>query len=893
MACVALASLMATIEHEFLKPIPGIPLQDHQAQAQSLHKKISSLQAFLDEESSGPGSTALIKDLEIKIRDFALKVEDDMEIQLSNFLLAKGRKSPTRKASRELHKTLRIAAGNAAELMDLSHSLIKEAEYNENQPSIPWLKHGSSPDPLIKMVGRQRDRREIINQLTKGGLSNLKLLSIVGMVGIGKTTLAKSVYKDPIVQNHFEVCRWVTIPQEYNKTETLGLLLRSISSGPENKIEKEKHTTPEELAKQVRTQLRYKRYLIVLDNIQDIGAWNDIQTCFPNDSYGSSVLLTTGHFNLNLDCSFFYTHNHIHSLNLLDPSESWDLFCNVILSLKERVAPEFEQIKKHILEICDGLPWSIVVVAKRLSKCNNNILKEWEKIRKEIESLGILDRNALNLYYNQLPQHLKACFLYLGVFPKRKEIRVKKVIRLWITEGFVKPLEYDDFENQGYAYLKELIDRSLVLICNWSSDGNIKTCRMHSALHSFCVGESQKEGIFCAINTLQHPELPLSEFANSCRWLSLYTHSFDYYVLYSTNNPRSIFFFDDDPETFVPFKLLRVLAFVPSPFLQRVSMHLGHLVFLRYLSISERYDGLGDIVSLFSNLQTLIVSSNEPQIEAPTIHLAQKIWELPKLRHLELGDMYMVDPPSVVKRKLQTLCSVVDPTHCWKEVYFRCPYIKELKIFYKQELEEPNHNTTCESFGNPIILDDQYYRLQHLERLTISIRVVGRVVTLPEPCMFPSQLKKLTLSGTNLSPTNLKVIGMELPELRVLKLENALLERVWRVAKGEFNELRFLLLEDKRLEQLLVEHRSFPSLEHLVLRVCCCLQEISVDVFAECFTLDSIELDRCNPSLIASAKLIQKMPQLWRGSLKLKIDGTEYFEPDSYTHAGQSAEEDL
>nr|GMC98840.1 putative late blight resistance protein homolog R1A-4 isoform X1 [Ipomoea batatas]GME20779.1 putative late blight resistance protein homolog R1A-4 isoform X1 [Ipomoea batatas] len=226
--------------------------------------------------------------------------------------------------------------------------------------------------------------------------------------------------------------------------------------------------------------------------------------------------------------------------------------------------------------------------------------------------------------------------------------------------------------------------------------------------------------------------------------------------------------------------------------------------------------------------------------------------------------MYMVDPPSVVKRKLQTLCSVVDPTtHCWKEVYFRCPNIKELKIFYKEDLEEPNHNT----FGNPIILDDEYYSLQHLERLTISIWV-GRIVTLPEPCMFPLQLKKLTLSGTNLSPTNLTVIGMELPELRVLKLENALSERVWRVAKGEFNELRFLLLEDNRLEKLLVEHRSFPSLEHLVLRECWCLEEISVE-FAECFSLESIELDRCNPSVIASAKLIQKMPQLWRGSLKV------------------------
>ncbi|XP_019189542.1 PREDICTED: putative late blight resistance protein homolog R1B-17 [Ipomoea nil] len=325
-------------------------------------------------------------------------------------------------------------------------------------------RNGSSrrfPKLVGRMVGRDYDRQEILWML-RFGQSNLKLISIVGMVGIGKTTLAKCVYGDPDVVKDFNQCSWITVPQECNKRQILGLLLRSISPSSENKIGNE-GATDEELVVEVCRQLS-----------------------------GKSV------FSRNKECM---TH-------------------------------KLEKIRCDIVETCDGLLWSIVVVAKSLSKYRN-ILKGWEKIKKETETLGILDRNALIHDYNKLPQHLKVCFLYFGVFPKRKEVLVKMLIRLWIAEGFVnlEPLVYPELETQAYAYVEELFARSLVLISSEDSDDKIKSCRMHSALHSFCVGEAQKEGIFCVVNTLQHSRLPLGEFANSCRWLSLYTHSFDYYVL--------------------------------------------------------------------------------------------------------------------------------------------------------------------------------------------------------------------------------------------------------------------------------------------------------------------------------------------------------------------------
>nr|GMD80115.1 putative late blight resistance protein homolog R1A-4 [Ipomoea batatas] len=304
---------------------------------------------------------------------------------------------------------------------------------------------------------------------------------------------------------------------------------------------------------------------------------------------------------------------------------------------------------------------------------------------------------------------------------------------------------------------------------------------------------------------MQFPGVSLNEFANSCRWLSFYTHSFDYYVLFDTIKARSIFFFHENPEISAPLKLLRVLAFVPPPFFRRMQMHFGDFIFLRYISVARWFEGLDYIVSINYNLQTLVVSDNESQAGASTVHLSSKIWESPQLRHLELGN--------------------------------------ELEL-----------NCTCGSCSNPIILDNLDY-LEGLKKLTISVSIDCNV-TLQNRSMFPSRLKKLRLSGLNLSERHLTVIGM-LPCLKVLKLENSFHGKVWEVSEGGFSWLGFLFLEAKNLEQLKANEHSFPYLQHLGLRFCYCLEEIP-QRFAHILKLQSIELKQCSPSVVAAAKQIRE-----------------------------------
>ncbi|XP_019184559.1 PREDICTED: uncharacterized protein LOC109179505 [Ipomoea nil] len=411
MACVALTSLMGTIELEFLHPNHRMSLcLDDEKLLKSVFEKLSSMEAFLKEEYNNAVSSGapIRRHLLNKIRDFALKAEDAIEIQLTNILQLQ-QKDHEGELHLHLHRTLQQVAKEAEELLKVINNQVEVANH-DSLPLIGWSEAAAShPHNIIEkeggslqcspqleeedtlMLGRNYYyfalmRINLLNSLSRS------VLTIVGAPGIGKTTFCKKLYTDSEVVSHFEIQAWITIPPRYNGDvqQLLCHLLQSMRPTPLNQEIDMQGSTVSQLKDQLHKHLKKcKRYLIVLDDVPNTLLWDDIRQCFPDDKNGSGILLTT----LFTDVAEYITKRwNIKTLFYLRDNESWNLFSNRF-SLKHHMTPKFEEIAKHLVEECRGLPRSIVTVADRLSKCNYT-LKEWKKIEKELLSLGILHRDT-------------------------------------------------------------------------------------------------------------------------------------------------------------------------------------------------------------------------------------------------------------------------------------------------------------------------------------------------------------------------------------------------------------------------------------------------------------------------------------------------------------------
>ncbi|KAH0647257.1 hypothetical protein KY290_033248 [Solanum tuberosum] len=131
-------------------------------------------------------------------------------------------------------------------------------------------------------------------------------------------------------------------------------------------------------------------------------------------------------------------------------------------------------------------------------------------------------KEVLALSYNHLPSHLKACFLYLGIFPKDRDISMKKLIRLWVAEGLLELKGLEGFEKVAANRLHDLIDKSLVVVGKRSLDGKIKTCRMHDLLHDLCLREYESNSLSYVVNP-SISRRQITDCPHGRRWVSVHS----------------------------------------------------------------------------------------------------------------------------------------------------------------------------------------------------------------------------------------------------------------------------------------------------------------------------------------------------------------------------------
>nr|XP_027088753.1 putative late blight resistance protein homolog R1B-16 [Coffea arabica] len=331
----------------------------------------------------------------------------------------------------------------------------------------------------------------ITHRLT-GGSRQLDVVPIVGVPGLGKTTLANIVYSSPSVMLHFQIRAWCTVSQVYSRHNLLVQILGSIDSrSPEQYLKVDE----DDLAVKLKQFLLRNRYLLVLDDLWDIEAWNLLERSLPDDANESRILVTSRLLNLQ-----FKPGSKAHYLRHLTDEESWQLLQKKLFG-NEGCPTKLHGVGSQIVKSCRGLPLTVVLAAGIFATTAQNF---WEEVAKSLRSSIVLDEEycmkTLELSYIHLPDDLKPCLLYFGVFQEDENVPVRRLLWLWISEGFVRKKTGKSIEDVADDYLKALVDRSLVMVTKQRTTSGAKACPLHDLVHEFCVEKAKEENFLHIIH---------------------------------------------------------------------------------------------------------------------------------------------------------------------------------------------------------------------------------------------------------------------------------------------------------------------------------------------------------------------------------------------------------
>ncbi|KAM0013546.1 putative P-loop containing nucleoside triphosphate hydrolase, leucine-rich repeat domain superfamily [Helianthus debilis subsp. tardiflorus] len=671
-------------------------------------------------------------------------------------------------------------------------------------------------------VGLDRDA-ELIRDKLVGDQKNLDVVSIVGMGVIGKTTLATKVFNDGYVKYHFYVRVWVTVSQTYDKRAVLTQILESICGQLDVQ-----NANDSRLRELVHKNLMGNRYLIVIDDIWHIEAWDDLKVFFPHDNNGSRILLTSRQTEVAKHAN---SDGLIHHLGYLNKEKGWELLCQ---------------------KVFQG------VLAKK--SCSEEF---WVEIAHRTSSYIVGDQNGcmetLGLSYNHLPLHLRECFLYLGGFREDYMFEVQWLIWVWVAEGFIQQDGNRSLEDIAKGYMVDLIDRNLVMVAHRSSsNGGVKACKVHDLIRELCLEKAKQEKFILQTerlilspqfsNDITQPYKPVRMFINKESIGPCFAYL-------SAKSCRSIVCFsdcrslsNDITKYLCSFVLLRVLD------LQKCNLDdfpkgMESLVHLRYLVIWKVSEGFPSSICNLWNLRTLVYITTNMCTSLPS-----NISDLVNLRHLwSYLPLYFRGKfkksfylPSIEKpMNLQTISGVElgDGVDNFQNCF---PYIKEL---------------TCTTYSDE---QNDFKSLTYLEilKLTSFYGIVGRIT-------FPTTLKLLTLVGCYLPWSEMSII-QSLPNLQVLKLHRSAFEgNCWNTDELEFPQLKFLSLMQLDIQLWEAYSTSFPCLRQLEITKCSNLEEISLEI-GDIPTLELIKIKVCRPSVGESVRRIEQ-EQHELGNFHLKI----------------------
>ncbi|KAM3267410.1 hypothetical protein P3S67_032333 [Capsicum chacoense] len=629
----------------------------------------------------------------------------------------------------------------------------------------------------------------LIRKLTSGP-ANLDVISITGMPGSGKTTLAYKVYNDESVCSHFDLRAWCTVNQKYDEKKLLEKLFNQVK-GSDLKFSEDI-----DVADMLWKQLFGKRYLIVLDDVWDATTWDDLTRPLPEVKIGSRIILTTQQKEVA-----FHGKGNTDPLNLrlLSPEESWELIQKRAFG-DQSCPDELLEVGKEIAENCMGLPLVADLIAGVIAE-REKTWTVWLEVRNNLKSFILNSEvdvmKVIKLSYDHLPHHLKPCFLHLARCPKDTALERDVLKVFWCAEGLGEQTEMMSVEEAMEIYLDNLISSSLVNAFH-KIDLMLRTVvidydKEHFEHNNFVLFNSKiKRHSGKHLYSLAIAGDKMADrLSNACHVRDL--------------------------------RLLRVLILHPSFMRVKDSLlnEIGMLNHLRFLRIGTEVKSLPSSFSNLRNLETLLVDN-----KGSTLVLLRSIWVVLKLRMLFVDacsffDMDSDKPVFLTDSKLENLRElgklVLSYSKETEDIFIRFPNLQALRFVLKESWNYSTDSNANDS--GPSVATNWSWDFH-----------------------FPSNLKTLTLSDFPLASDSLSTIA-RLPNLELLSLIRAIIQgEEWNMGEEDtLANLKYLGLFEVTLAKWDFGEESFPVLEKLLLLGCRKLTEIPPN-FGDIGSLKIIQL---------------------------------------------------
>ncbi|KAG6393558.1 hypothetical protein SASPL_147802 [Salvia splendens] len=388
-----------------------------------------------------------------------------------------------------------------------------------------------SLDPIF--IGRDDDVPKLVHMLTQTHLVEEKRvfssLALVGMGGMGKTTLTRKVFNHERVKARFGSLIWVHVSQTFDAISLFNKILYKVtkkaSDGVENKddileklqeafkvrvesrddiLEKLQEAlkvrvySKDDILEKLQEALKGKTYLLVLDDVwnDDVSKWEDFinSVLGVTSTNGNGIIVTTRSAKVASIVNPF----RIHHLNGLSDEDCWSIIKAKNFDKNGEVPSGFEMIGRKISKRCKGLPLAANVVGGVLRGKSE---EEWHFINENWLSDDEGGENIskiLKLSYDHLSSpSIKKCFTFCSVFPKGLEIVKEELIELWMAEGFLQPTRRDDMESVGNMYFNVLLQNSLLQVAEKDDYESVSKCVMHDLVHelaSYLLSHNNAEG---------------------------------------------------------------------------------------------------------------------------------------------------------------------------------------------------------------------------------------------------------------------------------------------------------------------------------------------------------------------------------------------------------------